>query len=91
MKFIGLVLVVLIALLQYRLWFGDGSVSEITRYQNQLDEVQQEVKNNKERNQALYAEVQDLRGGVEATEERARHELGMIKEHEVFFQVVEQP
>ncbi|MFA6051698.1 MAG: septum formation initiator family protein, partial [Methylobacter sp.] len=75
--------------LQYRVWFGDGSVAQTHAYQQRLEELNKEVEEKKERNEALYAEVLDLRKGQEAIEERARDELGMIKEDETFFQVLE--
>ncbi len=75
--------------LQYRLWWGDASVFKIRDYQTRLEQLQQESRQKLERNQALYAEVKDLRKGKEAVEERARYELGMIKKDETFFQVIE--
>lgn len=75
--------------LQYRLWFGDGSVEQVLQYQQRLDVLKQEAQKKRDRNEALYAEVLDLRKGKEAIEERARHNLGMIKENETFFQVIE--
>ncbi|CAG1771668.1 Cell division protein FtsB [uncultured bacterium] len=89
MKVLVVVLLVLITALQYRLWLGDGGVSEIIAYQNRLDDLKQQVEEKKQRNEALYAEVVDLRKGQEALEERARDELGMIREGETFFQVIE--
>ena len=79
----------LIVHLQYRLWFGDGSIEQILQYQQRLGKLQQQAKLKHERNEALYAEVLDLRKGQEAIEERARHDLGMIKKDETFFQVLE--
>ncbi len=75
--------------LQYRLWQGDGGIAEIKTAQQQLDELKALSEQKKERNEALYAEVLDLRKGQEAYEERARDELGMIKQNETFFQIVE--
>ncbi len=83
------ILCLLIAQLQYRLWLGDGGRQEVKEYQQQLDILTKEAKEKKERNDALYAEVLDLRKGEEAIEERARYELGMVKENETFFQVIE--
>lgn len=88
-KIIIAILVLLIILLQYRLWFGDGSLQQVKEYQQRLDVIEADAKKKKERNDALYAEVLDLRKGEEAIEERAREELGMIKENETFFQVIE--
>ena len=89
MKIIVLILLVLIGHLQYRLWFGDGSINEINTYQAKLDELKIQVDEKKHRNDRLYAEVLDLRKGQEAVEERARDELGMIKSSETFIQVIE--
>ncbi len=75
--------------LQYRLWIGEGNVRQVQESQQQLDVLKKEVTEKKERNDALYAEMLDLRKGGVAIEERARYELGMIKEDETFFQIVE--
>jgi cell division protein FtsB len=89
MKILMLLLLLLITHLQYRLWYGDANIAQIKTYQLRLDELKLRGIEKKERNQALYAEVLDLRKGQEAVEERARDELGMIKEGETFFQVIE--
>jgi len=82
-----LVLVVLIALLQYPLWLGKGGWLRVWDYDRQL-QAQREVNQKLEqRNAALDADVRDLKSGYEAIEERARYELGMIKDGEVFVQV----
>ena len=81
---LGLLIAALIGL-QWSLWFGDGS----WRYVQELREAKrlQQIENEelRSRNQALEAEVEDLRSGSEAVEERARRDLGMIREDEVFF------
>ncbi|MDO9140423.1 MAG: septum formation initiator family protein [Methylobacter sp.] len=89
MKIIIAIIILLIVHLQYRIWLGDGSVAEIEAYQQRLDVLQKQVEEKRQRNEALYAEVLDLRKGQEAIEERARDELGMIKEDETFFHVLE--
>lgn len=71
------------------MWFGDASTSQIREYRARLDELSKQVQEKKERNDALYAEVKDLRKGLETIEERARYDLGMIKDNETFFQVLE--
>lgn len=76
-------------MLQTRLWYGDGSIMQVYEYQEQLDALKKEEIENKERNDILYGEVLNLRNGTEALEERARHELGMIKKNETFFQIIE--
>ena len=86
-KWPTLVLVALIALLQYPLWLGKGGWLRVWDYERQL-QAQREVNQALEqRNAGLDAEVRDLKAGFEAIEERARYELGMIKEGEVFVQV----
>lgn len=89
MNKIKALLLLLIGLLQYRLWFGDGNVLEFQRLNDRIAELQQEGAKRRERNAALEAEVIDLKQGLDAVEERARHELGMVKEGEVFVQVIE--
>ncbi|MEY3289530.1 MAG: Cell division protein ftsB [Pseudomonadota bacterium] len=89
MKILLSIIILLVALLQYRLWYGDGGIEEITALQQRLDNLNEEVQEKRERNEALYAEVEDLRQGQEALEERARDELGMMREGETFFQVLE--
>jgi len=83
-----LVLVILLALLQYKLWLGEGGFSDVQRLEQKVAEQEQENAMLLQRNLELEAEVADLREGVEAIEERARSELGMIKEEEEFFLVV---
>jgi cell division protein FtsB len=89
MKLLALVLAMLIALIQYPLWLGKGSwlrvweVGQEIRAQRELNQKLQS------RNAALDAEVRDLKQGLEAIEERARSELGMIKQDEVFFQLLD--
>jgi cell division protein FtsB len=77
--------------LQYPLWFGKGSWMRVWELDRSL--VQQREMNGKlkARNDALDAEVKDLKQGMEALEERARTELGMIRKDEVFYQVVPAP
>ncbi|OHC63018.1 MAG: cell division protein FtsB [Rhodocyclales bacterium GWA2_65_19] len=82
-----LVLVVLIALLQYPLWLGKGGWLHVRDYDRQLQAQRDVNQKLEQRNAALDAEVRDLKSGYEAIEERARYELGMIKEGEIFVQV----
>jgi len=89
MKTLVAVIILLIIHLQYRLWLGDGSIAQIKAYQQRLDTLKEEVEEKRQRNEALYAEVEDLRQGQDALEERARDELGMIREGETFFQVIQ--
>lgn len=82
-------LILLIGLLQYKLWFGDGNVLEFQRLNDRIAELRQEGAKRRERNAALEAEVMDLKQGLDAVEERARHELGMVMEGEQFVQVID--
>ncbi|MCK4493862.1 MAG: septum formation initiator family protein [Methylococcales bacterium] len=82
-------MVSLILLLQMRLWTGDGSLAQVYEYQQKLEVLNKQYIENKERNEVLYSEVLNLRNGTDALEERARHELGMIKKNETFFQIIE--
>jgi cell division protein FtsB len=88
MRVLTLILVVLIAALQYPLWFGKGSWMRVWELDRQLQE--QRVANDKlrQRNAALDAEVRDLKNGYDAIEERARNELGMTKQDEIFYEVL---
>jgi cell division protein FtsB len=89
MKIFIAIIILLIIHFQYRIWVGDGSVAQIDAYQQRLDDLKKQVEEKRQRNEALYAEVLDLRKGQEAIEERARDELGMIREDETFFHVLE--
>lgn len=89
MKTLIAFIILLIIHFQYRIWIGDGSLTQIDAYQLRLDDLKEQAEEKRERNEALYAEVLDLRKGQEAIEERARDELGMIKEDETFFHVLE--
>lgn len=84
-----LVLAALLAWLQYRLWFGGGGQGEVQALQHQVNQQARENSGFKQRNDALTAEVEDLKSGEKAVEERARSELGMIKPGETFYRVVE--
>jgi cell division protein FtsB len=89
MPWLLLVLVLLLGWLQYRFWFGPGSSGEVVVLENQVAHQQRENEGLQERNDALAAEVEDLKSGEAAVEERARSELGMIKPGEKFYRVVE--
>jgi cell division protein FtsB len=89
MKALIAILIVLLLILQYTLWFGDGNMREVWRLQAAIEQQKKENEKLRERNTALEAEVQDLKKGLAAVEERARSELGMIKKGETFYQIVE--
>lgn len=79
-------LMLLLVALQLRLWQGDGGIVEVWALQEQLIQQTQTVETLQQRNQLLEAEVQDLKHRLGALEERARTDLGMIKQGETFFQ-----
>jgi cell division protein FtsB len=89
MRVLILTLALLVAWLQYRLWVGEGSLAEVHALKADIVRQTAELAKLRARNQALAAEVADLKSGNEALEERARMDLGMIKQGEVFLQVIE--
>jgi cell division protein FtsB len=89
LRWVLLLLVVVLAALQYRLWVEQGSLGEVTLLRREIAAQRAEIDKLRERNRALQAEVQDLKQGIEAIEERARGELGMVKPGETFLQLVE--
>jgi cell division protein FtsB len=89
MKVLSVALVALIVLIQYPLWLGKGSWMRVWEVDQQIKSQRDKNAKLRTRNTVLDAEVRDLKQGFEAIEERARSELGMIKQDEVFFQVLE--
>ena len=90
MKFLLFILVILLVALQFRLWTGPGSFAEISRLKNQIEQQAAENASLSERNDKLYREVNDLKSGLDAVEEMARNDLGMIKKGEIFYLIVEE-
>jgi len=84
-------LAVLLAALQYQLWYGRGGIGDVAELHSARDAQSLENRRLRDRNRALQAEVADLKSGLEAIEERARTEMGMIREDEVFYQIIEVP
>jgi cell division protein FtsB len=82
------VLFLLLLMLQYRLWVGDGSLAEVRQLRADIEAQKAENAQLAERNRALQAEVKDLKQGLEAIEERARSQLGMVKQGETFFHMI---
>ena len=87
--FAGLLFILLV--LQYRLWFADGSLAERHRLERQIEEQARINEQLQERNTALEREVMDLQSGNKGLEQRAREQLGLIREGEVFYQFVDAP
>jgi len=89
-KFLTLIFVAVIALLQYPLWLGKGSWLRVWDLNQKIVAEKESNSKLKLRNDTLDAEVRDLKQGNTAIEERARSELGMVKQDEVFYQVIDQ-
>ncbi|QZA79867.1 cell division protein FtsB [Deefgea piscis] len=90
MRILAIFFAIIIVALQWPLWVGKGSWLRVWQLDSQLSQHRESNAKLKERNDALEAEVQDLKNGTDAIEERARNELGMIRQGEVFFQVLDQ-
>ncbi len=89
MRKLILFLVILLVYLQYRLWLGDGGLLELWDVHQEVEAQREENALLRERNEALNAQVLDLKQGQDAIEERAREDMGMVKQGETFYQVVE--
>jgi len=90
MKLLWFIMALLIVLLQARLWVGEGSFAQVWGLEDAIAGQRAENAELEARNERLFAEVQNLRGQQGALEERARMNLGLIRENETFFLVVEQ-
>ena len=88
MKWLAAALAVVLVLLQYRIWVSDNGVRKVERLKQAVALQQAEDAQLAERNRQLAAEVRDLKTGMDALEERARSDLGMIARNETFYQVV---
>lgn len=89
MKVLIIALSVLLLMLQVKLWTGAGGFAEVDRLESSVAEQEALNEKYRQRNDALIAEVHDLKNGLTAVEERARTDLGMIKEGETFYQVMQ--
>jgi cell division protein FtsB len=91
LRLIALVLLLMLGGLQVKLWLGAGGLKEVEQLGGTVAAAQQENAGLRKRNEALAAEVEDLKTGTAAVEERARSELGMIKPGELYYRVIEAP
>ncbi len=89
MRLILIVLTALLVMIQYPLWLGKGGWLRVWDLSRQLDTALEKEQELRQRNEKLAGEVQDLKEGTGAVEERARYELGMVKEGEIFVQVLD--
>ncbi len=88
MKSLIAILILVLVGLQFKLWFGDGSLSEVVQLSRELEIQKQKLQQLEERNKILEAQVLDLQNGLDAFEEKARNDLGMIKQGETFIQLI---
>ncbi|MFQ3207867.1 MAG: cell division protein FtsB [Glaciecola sp.] len=87
-RWILVILIALLGLLQTRLWFGKNSIADYNLMKSEVEELQQQNANLKQRNALLQADISDLQLGLESIEERARNELGLIKDGETFYRIL---
>ncbi|MCP3908670.1 MAG: cell division protein FtsB [Oceanicoccus sp.] len=90
MRWILILLIAILVSLQYRLWFGQGSWEQIVSLERELEQQQLVSQRLRDRNQVLENEVRDLKSGLESVEERARSELGLIKDGETFYLLIDE-
>jgi len=88
MKILIGVLILLLIGLQYKLWIGDGSLSEVVQLSRELEIQKEKLRLLEDKNRILEAQVLDLQSGLDAFEEKARNDLGMIKQGETFIQLI---
>ena len=89
MKVLLAILVVVVILLQVKMWFGEGGYRDVQRLAERVEQQARENEMLAQRNLELQAEVDDLRQGLQAIEERARSELGMVGKDETFYQIID--
>jgi cell division protein FtsB len=87
-KWLAFILIVLFAALQARLWFGKNSIADYHEMKANIEQMQQQNAKLRQRNGLLKADIEDLELGIDSMEERARNELGLIKEGETFYRVL---
>jgi cell division protein FtsB len=91
MKWIVVILVLIILGLQYRLWFGEGSLEQIAELEREIEKQKIENATLQERNDLLLSQIRELKEGTEGLEEKARQDMGMVKEGETFYYITETP
>lgn len=90
MKWLLGVLIILLAVLQYRLWIGEGSLAHAHRLEKEIKLQQAENDRMQERNRIMDVEVEELKTGLDTIEERARNDIGLIKKDETFFMLMDE-
>ena len=89
MKIFFVALIIVLIALQARFWIGEGSMADVVRLRSEITDQQEENERLVSRNKILSAEVRALKSGTEGIEKRAREDMGMIKEGETFYMIVE--
>ena len=90
-RWLVIILAALFVVLQYKLWFAHDGLPQVRKLQNEISKQLKENEALRERNEALMADVYDLRSGKEAVDERAREDLGMVKKDETYYQIAKDP
>lgn len=88
MRLLTVIMLALVLTLQYRVWFGQHGMQDLRELQNDVARQQQNNESLQQRNQLIAADIDDLRNAMEAVEERARNELGLVLSEETFFRLV---
>ncbi len=89
MKWLLLILLSLFGLLQYRLWVSEGSLADVVRLEREVAKQKAANERLQERNRVLAIEVEELKTGLDSVEERARQDMGMVREGETFYMLIE--
>lgn len=90
MRYVIVVLIVLLLAMQYKLWFESGGFQQMEKLHHEIAIHKLQDQELAKQNDQLRAEVKDLKQGVDAAQERARTELGMVKKNEEYYQIVPQ-
>lgn len=88
MKALVAILIVLFGYLQYKLWIAEGNVQDLWALEDRIETLVKENNSLTQRNNALQAEVENLKSGLDVIEEKARRDLGLVGKDETFFQIV---
>jgi len=89
MRWLTLILLVLLAGLQFRLWVGEGSLAHRAELNRQLQQQEEENQALRDRNKRIATDVESLKTNLDSIEEKARADLGMIKQGETFYLVID--
>lgn len=88
-RFVPALLITLLLVLHAQLWFGRGSVSQVSQMKQDLTALEQANREARQRNEQIASEVNDLQEGLDMVEELARQDLGMVKPNEIFVQIAQ--